>query len=388
MKVLIVHNDYGRYSGEEAVVDQMAVMFGHLGYEVAFFRRTSEGSRDALGGKVKAFVSGIYSPSGVRGMREALKRECPDIVNVHNLYPFISPAALFECRRAGVPVVMTVHNYRLACPTGLFMRHGVPCEKCLKQGSEWSCVWHNCEHSWPKSIAYALRNTVARWTGAYAKCVNRFVCLSEFQKSKLIEAGFSAEKIVVIPNSLDVEAEPLPMTGQYVGYLGRLSYEKGYDLLLDVARRLPNIPFRFAGAQREGAADQELPSNVQLMGYLSGDDLREFVTKSRFIVMPSRCYEGFPIAILEAAQQMKPVVAPRHGGFTEIVGEGADAIGCLFKPGRSDSLEKEVMELWNHPQHCVDLGRKAFLKLRNNYSTACAQSKWASLLSACCCQKS
>ena len=134
MRVLIVHNDYGKYSGEEAVVDKMAAMLRSHGYEVAFYRLTSAGSRESLGGKVHGFAAGIYSPSGVRGMREALRRERPDVVNVHNLYPFISPAALRECSKAGVPVVMTVHNFRLVCPTGLFMRDGRPCELCLRRG--------------------------------------------------------------------------------------------------------------------------------------------------------------------------------------------------------------------------------------------------------------
>ena len=110
MKILIVHNNYGKYSGEEAVVDKMADMLTSHGHEVAFYRRTTEGVRESAVGKIKGFLSGIYSPSGVRGMREALRRERPDIVNVHNLYPFISPAALFECKKAGVPIVMTIHN--------------------------------------------------------------------------------------------------------------------------------------------------------------------------------------------------------------------------------------------------------------------------------------
>ena len=111
MKILIVHNNYGKYSGEEAVVDKMADMLTSHGHEVAFYRRTTEGVRESAVGKIKGFLSGIYSSSGVRGMRDALRRERPDIVSVHNLYPFISPAALFECKKAGVPIVMTIHNY-------------------------------------------------------------------------------------------------------------------------------------------------------------------------------------------------------------------------------------------------------------------------------------
>lgn len=167
MKILIVHNNYGKYSGEEAVVDKMAAMLQEHGHQVGFYRMTSEGSRESLSGKIKGFLSGIYSPAGVKGMREAIEREKPDIINVHNLYPFISPAALFECRKAGIPVVMTVHNFRLICPTGLFMRDGGPCELCLQKGNEWSCIRYNCEHSLFKSTGYTLRNAYARWTGAY-----------------------------------------------------------------------------------------------------------------------------------------------------------------------------------------------------------------------------
>lgn len=155
MKILLVHNNYGKYSGEEAVVDKMTEMLQARGIDIAFYRQTSEGSRETLGGKIKGFLCGIYSPEGIRGMREALRRERPDVVNVHNLYPFISPAALQECRKAGVPVVMTVHNFRLVCPTGLFMRNGAPCEICLERGNEWSCLRHNCEHSLLKSAGYS-----------------------------------------------------------------------------------------------------------------------------------------------------------------------------------------------------------------------------------------
>lgn len=137
MKVLLVHNDYGKYSGEEAVVDKMAVMLGELGYEVAQLRMTTAGARESLTGKIRGFVSGVYCPSGVKAMREAIECEKPDVVNVHNLFPFISPAALRECKKAGIPVIMTVHNFRLICPTGLFMRDNRPCELCLDKGNEW-----------------------------------------------------------------------------------------------------------------------------------------------------------------------------------------------------------------------------------------------------------
>ena len=152
MKILLVHNNYGKHSGEESVVDQMAAMWTGHGHQVVQLRMSTADSRDSLVGKIHGFLAGLYCPKGVRKMRRTLKAERPDVVNVHNLYPFISPAALFECKKAGVPVVMTVHNFRLICPTGLFMRDGQPCERCLEKENEWGCVRYGCEHSLLKSV--------------------------------------------------------------------------------------------------------------------------------------------------------------------------------------------------------------------------------------------
>lgn len=379
MKILLVHNDYGKYSGEETVVDRMATMLADCGYDVAQLRMSTAASRETLLGKMHGFIAGLYSVNGVRAMREALRKEKPDVVNIHNLYPFISPAALFECKKAGVPVVMTIHNFRLICPTGLFMRNGEPCERCLSKGNEWGCVKYNCEHSLMKSVGYAARNAVARITGAYAKCVDRFACITEFQRQKLIAAGFDPEKIVVIPNAIDSPAEREISVGKYVAYSGRLSREKGVDLIIEVARRHPEIPFRFAGAVRDAAMVNDLPGNVSLAGYLSGAALEDFYKNASFFVMASRWYEGFPMTILEAARYGKPTVGPDHGGFTEIIGKGEQSIGKLFKPGDVEDLERQVVELWNTPEDVVRLGSSAFDKLQARYSVEVISRQWQQL---------
>lgn len=380
MKVLLAHNNYGKYSGEEAVVDKMAAMLSGLGHEVAQLRMSTEGLRESAIGKIQGFVAGIYSPGGVKAMREALQREKPDVVNVHNLYPFISPAALRECKRAGVPVIMTVHNFRLICPTGLFMRNGGPCEYCLEKGNEWGCVKFNCENSILKSVGYAARNAVARLKRHYIDCVDKFACITDFQCGKLIEAGFPAEKITVIPNSMDADVAVKPIKGDYVAFSGRLSREKGVDLIIEVARRNPDIPFKLAGAARNKELIENLPDNVELMGYLSGDELKKFYNNARFFIMASRCYEGFAMAILEGAAFTKPMIAPDHGGFTEIIGKGEDAIGLLFEPGNSDALDMCVNKLWNDEDLTVELGQKAHSKLISQYSTVVIAQKWNELI--------
>ena len=378
MRFLLVHNNYGKYSGEEAVVDKMAAMFQSHNHTVCFYRLTTEGARDKISDKIKGFTAGIYSHTGVKGIKKILRKEKPDIINVHNLYPFISPAALFECKKAGIPVVMTVHNFRLICPTGLFMRNGKPCEQCLDRKNEWSCIKYNCEHSIFKSIGYTLRNVYARWTKAYLRNVDMFACITEFQKKKLIEAGYDKNKITVIPNSIDAPCSYTPTSGEYIAYIGRLSYEKGYDLLVEVARKHPEIKFCFAGAQRE-KNNTEIPKNVEFKGYLQKKELSKFIQESRFIVIPSRCYEGFPMAILEAACHGKPAIAPNHGGFTEIIGQGENAIGKLFEPGNTDDLDKQIAELWNNQTLTEELGEKAFRKLKEHYDSEVVYKQWETL---------
>ncbi|MDE7381002.1 MAG: glycosyltransferase family 4 protein [Muribaculaceae bacterium] len=385
MNILIAHNDYGKYSGEEAVVDKMKQMLTSRGHTVSRLQMSTAGIRDSLTGKIKGFAAGLHSPQGIRAMREAIREFKPDVVNIHNLYPFITPAALRECQKAGVPVVMTIHNFRLLCPTGLFMRNNQPCEVCLKNGNEWGCIRYNCENSLLKSIGYAARNAVARKGRHYLDCVSHYACITDFQRRKLIEGGFPEERISVIPNAVDMTVNNDTLQGNYVAYSGRISREKGVDMIIEIARRHPEIPFRLAGVVRDKDLVDNLPHNVTLMGYLQGDELDNFYRDARFFVMASRWYEGFPMTILEAARFAKPMIAPNHGGFMEIIGEESadhvsDSIGLLFTPSDILSLESCILQLWNSPTLVTELGEKAKAKLISTYSTEVVAEQWEQLL--------
>lgn len=372
----MVHNDYGKYSGEEAVVDRMIADGRRAGIEIETLRRTSKFSRENFWGRIKGFFAGIYSFSGRRMMREALKTFKPDIVHIHNLYPFISPAVLPLCHKAGVTIIMTVHNYRLMCPTGLFLRDGKPCENCLRNGNERDCIRFNCEHDRFRSLGYALRNMVARRTRAYLDNVDYFCCQTEFQCQKLIEAGFPSNKIKLMNSYVKYEEpeEPNAETESwgkgFVGYVGRLSYEKGYDMLFEVARRHPEIDFCFAGTIREGM-NETVPQNVKLCGLLQTDRLARFYENAAFIVIPSRCYEGFPIVLLEASSHGRCCVAPNHGAFPDLMTDpdSHEVGGRLFTPCDIDNLEQNIVSLWNDKELVSKLGtvaeqnyRKRFLK--------------------------
>lgn len=384
MKILIVHNDYGKYSGEEAVVDQYIADDRASGFEVEVMRRTSKFQRDTLWGKIHGFFSGVYSASGVHMMRNAIRVFQPDVVHIHNLYPFISPAVLFPCRQAGIPVVMTVHNYRLLCPNGLFLRDQHPCEECLVSGNEWNCVRHNCEGQISRSFGYALRSVTARTSRAYIDNVTYFCCLTEFQKRKLIEGGFPEEKLLVFPNYIEShipvtresEAHAHNKEKQFVGYVGRLSHEKGYDLLLEVARRHPDIPFRFAGLPRDNEPTPALP-NVEYCGMLDKVTLSEFYRNAHFIVIPSRCYEGFPLVLLEAYNYGKPCIVPNHAAFPDLLRDGDKLCGRTFQPLSIDDLERQVVEFWNSPDEVCQCGINAASNLKTHYQKDDLTARWA-----------
>jgi glycosyltransferase involved in cell wall biosynthesis len=377
MKILLIHNNYGTYSGEETVVDRQITLFTEMGHQVSVYRKTTEGFRGTLWGNLKGFFTAFYSCSSVQDIKQIMKNDKPNMVIIHNLYPYISPAILKYIKKAGVPIIMTVHNFRLICPTGLFMRDSQPCELCLEKGNEWSCIRHNCEHSYFKSIGYAGRNCYARLTKAYIDNVDKYACITAFQKQKLIEAGFDKNKITVIPNFIDSPSDLGNVSGEYVAYIGRLSYEKGYDLLMEVAKQNPTILFHFAGSLRKGNGEL-IPQNVQLVGHLNKKELAEFIKKARFVVMPSRCYEGFPMAILEAATYYKPTIGPAHAGFLEIIDN--NQTGLLFEPGNVNDLQEKIIELWNDPQKSSLLGKQASIKLKENYITDVIKEKWSCLL--------
>lgn len=376
MKILLIHNNYGAYSGEEAVVDMQAKMFQQMGHEVSFFRKTTEGIRGTLMGNINGLLSGFYAPQAVKEIKQLMCIDRPDVAIVHNLYPFISPAILKHIKRVGVPIVMTVHNFRLMCPTGLFMQDYQPCERCLG-GKEWNCIRYNCEGSRLKSLGYAGRNWYARITKAYQDHVDLYTCITRFQIQKLTEAGFDPDKMRHIPNFQTETPQEVPVQtmGEYVAISGRLSKEKGIDLALELAAKTPNVRYMFAGSPRAGEEiTTPIPENCTFLGYLSKDKLSDFYQNARFLLNMSRCYEGFPMTILEAASYAKPAIGPAHAGFLEIIDH--ESTGLHFKPGDVHDLEDKINRLWNDPDACRKMGEEAFRKLQRCYTAEVVSREW------------
>lgn len=367
MVTCVVHNEYGGFSGEEAVVKALVRLLSARGHSVVPFARRSAEIGSMRLGKTRAFFSGVYSWSARRRMRELLRESRPDVVHVHNVYPLISASVLAECRRAGVPVVMTVHNYRLVCPNGLHMVDGQVCERCCG-GREYWCILRNCTGEVPKSIGYALRNYVARKWRLFLDNVTLYAALTEFQRQRLIAAGFPADRIEVMPNmAVPVKANVDVRLGDYVGYAGRISPEKGLPSLMAAARMSPEIIFKAAGSyERMPDLPQQTAANFEFLGHLNAESLREFYAGSRIVVLPSTWFEGFPGVLTEAMLHSKPIVCSRIGGLPEIVGDGVT--GLLFEPGNAEELSEKIRYLWRRPDLCRRMGEAGREKALREYS--------------------
>ncbi len=252
MKIIIIHNRYAiteRGSGEEVMVDTIINLLKQKGHIVVPYIRSSlEIQRMSLG-KLRAFFNGIYNVKAKQSMQALLARENPDLVFAQNVYPLISPSVLVACREHGVPVIMRCPNYRLICPNGLFMSKGEVCERC-SGGREYWCILRNCENDIFKSMGYALRGYVARRFSLFKNNVDVFMVLTEFARQKLIKNSFNTERIRVISGLADMSLIPNGSEikeGKYVAFAGRISSEKGIDIVLKAAKMLPDIPFKIAG---------------------------------------------------------------------------------------------------------------------------------------------
>src|SRR6185369_11725331 len=313
MHVLLAHNEYGKTSGEEQSIRALALLLEGRGHKVSWFLRSSA-EIQGTGDKLKAFFSGINSFKSEREMTSLLSTERPDIVEVQNLYPFLSPSVLAACRKQRVPLVMLCPNYRIFCPSGLHLSHGEICERCLG-GKEYWCLLRNCERDLFKSAAYALRTAAARISQRIVANVNVFIVLSQFQKQRFIDGGIDPNRIEILPNiATPVERRTSDTPATLVTFIGRASPEKGIEDFVSAARQLPEIPFAVAGAtERMPHLVQTSPKNLKWLGFLQEKDLNDLYERSRFIVSPSRCFEGFPNSVAKAMIMEKAVVAARLG---------------------------------------------------------------------------
>lgn len=359
MRILIAHSYYqsGSASGENQVVQDEFQLLQQAEHSVELFAPYLNEP-----GPEQRLSAGLNLLSGHRILDRfdaCLEKHRPDIVHFHNLFPGLSPVALRRAKLIGAKVVVTLHNYRLACLPGTFYRNGRICEQC-KTKAPWRGVIHSCyRDSTLASLALATSLTFHRSTHSFDK-VDRFLAVSEFVKQKHIEIGIGSDRIRVKPNF----AWPMSRRqgpGEFFLYLGRLTKEKGVDLLTELAPRL-QLPIVVAGDGPElQRLRQQATSNAHFLGRVDAHQARALIAKARALIITSRWFEGSPRTITEAYAAGVPVVATDIGPMRTLVNDGItgklvgdqrpvetwlQVLGSLASDGESETLGENAYKLW------------------------------------------
>ena len=366
VKILLCHNFYQQSGGEDVVIPAVKALLETKGHQVILY---SQDNREVENyntlKKIAFFPRTVFSSQTYRRVRRIIAREKPDIAHVQNVFPLLSPALYVALQRARIPIVQSIQNYRLMCINGLFLRNGQVCERC-KTGNFFSSVRFKCyRDSYPLSALYALTIGSHRGFGTFKK-IDRFIAPTPYVAEKLTESGVAeGDQVSILGNFMPT---PLPNYGvadlgnPYIVYVGRLSQEKGIWTLLDAIRGLPSLKLKIVGSgPLTGNVKAYIESyqlqNVEVLGFVSNEQKYELLRGALCCVLPSECYEGFPIVLLESAAVGTAVVASRLGSLETLVSEGKT--GQLFAPGDGVDLRRKLEQLATNSDLAIQMGEKA-----------------------------
>jgi len=379
---LVVHNRYRQPGGEDAVVRAEVDQLRACGHRVIRYTRdNSEIAGYGVARKAWLPLRATFNPQTYSAIRGLIARERPDIVHIHNFFPLISPAAHYAAKSTGVPVVQTLHNYRLVCPAATLYARGERCRQCCRNSA--AGVWGACyRNSRLQTAGVSLMLQSHRVLDSWNRCIDAFFVPSEFCRDYFVGAGLPARKMHVQPNSLEYDPGCRTRRGDYALFVGRLSPEKGVLEMMRAWQQLPEVPLLVAGggplrAQLAQAAARTTGS-VKLLGQLDAEQTLARMKGARFLVFPSRWYEPFGMALLEAAACGVPAIASRIGAVPELVADGQT--GLLFDPDNFEELIARVRWAWSHPAAMDQMGNAARQLYLEKFT---AEISYQALMSVC-----
>jgi len=320
---------------------------------------------------VVAARDAVWSTSFQRRLTESLRQTRPDVVHLHNTFFQVSPAAYYACRDAGVPVVQTLHNYRLVCPSATFYRAGRACEDCLGRAVALPGIRHGCyRNSRGQTAVVAGMLAAHRWLGTWQRRVDAYIAMTEFARAKFIAGGLPAEKIAVKPNFCPVDPGLGQSDGGYALFVGRLSPEKGVETLMSAWRRLGgNVPLYVVGDGPLAPAVQEFVGKTERchwLGWQPRNTVLTLMREARVLVLPSECYEMFPLVLAEAFATGLPVIGSQHGSVGAIIDDGCT--GLHVRPGDPDDLAAKVDWAFSHPSELAEMRTNARAAFEARYT--------------------
>jgi glycosyltransferase involved in cell wall biosynthesis len=366
VKILLVHNYYLQPGGEDQVFSAETEVLRAHGDEVRVY--TLHNSRIAPMAKLSLAKSTIWNRQVFDELTAILDDFAADLVHCHNTFPLVSPAAYAAARRLEIPVVQTLHNFRLLCLNGLFFRNGTQCEDCLGRAVAWPGVLHGCyRQSRQASAVVAAMLGLHRLRGTWETGIDTYIALSEFARTKFVAGGLPADRIVVKPNFLPHDPGAGAHEGGFALYAGRLSPEKGIAALVRLWGRLaPGIPLRIIGSGPLETLAADSPATVEWLGWQPRERVLAAMKDASFLVFPTEWYEGFPMVLLEAMATGLPVIASRQGSVPEIVRDGTS--GVLVPPGDPEHWEGALRWAISHPKDLAAMGQQGRRAFEGNYT--------------------
>ena len=348
MKILLIHNfmQSSAPSGEGVAFENDRRLLERGGHEVFTYTRHNDSITKSLSSRTHAAISLFWSRSAYRDIAALIRQHRPDVAHFHNTFPLLSVSGYRACRAQGVPVIQTLHNYRLVCPAGLLTREGTPCFECI-DGSLLNSVRHACyRQSHVASGLVAAMLAVNRGRGIYQDDVDCYICLTESARERFIRGGLPERKLTVRPNVLARPPAAGHGAGGYALFVGRLTPEKGPQTLVAAWEGI-DYPLRIVGdgQLRDQLQQQCLRTGTRATfeGVRSPDQVAELMREATFLVIPSECFEGFSITHLEALACGTPMIVSAIGALDELI--EAPANGLKFTAGDATDLRRAALEL-------------------------------------------
>jgi len=330
MRILLVHERYRERGGEDSAVDSEIAQLRTGGVEVVPLIEDNDRIRG--NGSLGLALQTLWSPAGRRAVAAAIRATRPDIVHVHNFFPLLSPSIHGAARAAGLPVVQTLHNYRLICPGALLLRDGGACELCVERRIKWPAIQHACyRNSRPASATVAAMTGLHDALGTFRHAVDRFIALSPTAARQFVRGGLPADRLAIIPNAVADPGPPRTEGRHGALFVGRLSPEKGLDTALAAWRDIP-WPLTVIGDGPDAARLRAIaPPQVRFLGRRSPAEVSQAMAGAELLIFPSLCRENLPTVILEAMAHGLPILAAGGGAAEDIIVPGAS--GALAAPG-------------------------------------------------------
>jgi glycosyltransferase involved in cell wall biosynthesis len=378
MKILSVHNSYQQPGGEDQVFAQEAELLRSHGNQVILF----QASNDQIKGQNSLVLLGntIWNRQMHAELCRRMRQEKPELVHVHNTFPVISPAVYYAARDSGIPVVQTLHNYRLLCPAATFFRDGHVCEECLGKQIPWPGVQHACYRgSRMTTAAAAAMLSVHNYKQTWSHVVSAYIALTDFARGRFIQGGFPPEKILVKSNFLQSDPGLGAGKGNYALFVGRLTPEKGITTLLEAWRHIGSeLPLQIAGDGQMGPEVEKAvgqSTNVTWLKWLPRNEILQRMKDASVLILPSTWYEGFPMIIAEAFAAGLPVIASNLGSMRSIVDHLRT--GLHFDAGSTDNLVEAVRWWIAHPAEASLMRQEARAEYLAKYT---AERNYAQLM--------